>query len=360
LAGDVKNIVKVASIYAASVIGAGFASGREIAQFFSIYYEGGFYGIVFSGILFSVIGAVVLDKVYRERIRDYDEFVFPTMGWFMGWVIEIAATLFMLSVFCIMTAGSGNIIMEKLGIPFKYAIVLSSFIYMVIILTSIKGIVNLSTVVTPLMISGMIIVGLYIIVFKDTTVFSITGYFRNATKNCFFSSLLYVSYNSISSVIIMCSLLPYLKSRKTGIMGGILGGAVLCFVALVLNYCIFLFYPSSVSQELPMLSILAKYSNVLSIIYSIILWLAMMVSAVTSGYCFLDRVTSKIRINKTLATIVTCFLITPLSSMGFSKLISTIYPVFGYIGMFMVFIILFQGIKSVTGGRLKRKQNRFY
>jgi len=46
LSQDVKNILKVASIYMATVIGAGFASGQEIMQFFSSYYEGGFYGIV--------------------------------------------------------------------------------------------------------------------------------------------------------------------------------------------------------------------------------------------------------------------------------------------------------------------------
>jgi len=42
LSQDVKNILKVASIYMATVIGAGFASGQEIMQFFSSYYEGDF------------------------------------------------------------------------------------------------------------------------------------------------------------------------------------------------------------------------------------------------------------------------------------------------------------------------------
>jgi len=56
---------------------AGFASGQEIMQFFSSYYEGGFYGIVLAGVLFALIGYIVLVKVYSERIRNYEEFLFP-------------------------------------------------------------------------------------------------------------------------------------------------------------------------------------------------------------------------------------------------------------------------------------------
>ena len=70
-----RNIFRVAGIYAASITGAGFASGQEILQFFSIYRAGGFYGILLAGILFSVLGCTVLTRVYRERIRNYEEFI---------------------------------------------------------------------------------------------------------------------------------------------------------------------------------------------------------------------------------------------------------------------------------------------
>ena len=97
---NLSGILKVAGVYITTIIGAGFASGQEIVQFFSSYYEGGFYGIILAGILFAIIGYVVLDKVYSERIRGYDEFVFPTVGWFMGWVMEVVVSLFMFSTNC--------------------------------------------------------------------------------------------------------------------------------------------------------------------------------------------------------------------------------------------------------------------
>lgn len=91
----------MASIYIATIVGAGFASGREIVQFFTSYYRGGFYGILLTGVLFAFIGYTVLNKVYLERIQNYEEFLFPTVGWVLGWVMEIIVTLFMASVFAL-------------------------------------------------------------------------------------------------------------------------------------------------------------------------------------------------------------------------------------------------------------------
>lgn len=351
MSDELKNIIKVACIYVATIIGAGFASGQEILQFFSVYYEGGFYGIVVAGILFAVIGYIVLDRVYKDRIRSYDEFVFPTFGWFAGWVIEIAVTLFMLSLFCIMIAGSGRVLTEKLGLPAAVSSLIMCFLCMVFILTSIKGIVALSTVVTPVLVAGIIFAGIYIITSRDTSVFNAASLIKSATDNWFFSALIYVSYNSLMSIVVMSSLLPYLKTKRTGRIGGLLGGMLLCLVAFILNFALYFYTPVLVGKELPVLGILGDHSNILSAMYAVVLWLAMLLSAVTSGFCFVDRVSSKLRfINKPVMTILMCAAAIPIASLGFSNLIAGIYPVFGYIGLFMVFSILISGFRLIPSG----------
>ncbi len=347
-------------MYTATIIGAGFASGQEIVQFFTGYFKGGYYGIITAGVLFAIIGAIVLDKVYRGRIRNYEEFIFPSVGWFMGWVMEIASTVFMISVFCVMMAGMGNIVQEKLGIPMIYGIVTMAVLCMIVILTDINGIVSLSAIVTPIMIFGIIFIGIYIILCRDTAVFNVMNVVKSSTDNWFFSSLLYVSYNSIIAINVMCSLLPYMKTRRTGIAGGLLGGVFLCGVALILNSAIMIFAPGSLAHELPVMEIVKRYGGIASILYTMVLWLAMFLSAATSGYCFIGKISSRVKINTKIIAAVICALVIPLSSMGFSNLIATIYPVFGYIGLFLVFVVLFQGLstafsKTLLG--LKRLKN---
>lgn len=350
---EFKNIVKVASIYMATIIGAGFASGQEIVQFFSSYDEGGFFGIILAGILFSVIGCLVLGKVFRDRIRNYSEFIYPILGFTVGRIVEAAATIFMLCMFCIMVAGAGNIISEKLVLPYHYSVLIMSVICMLFIFTSIRGIVTLSTVITPVLILGIFFTGLYIIIFRDVPVFNISGVFHGIRYNWFASAILYVGYNSIMSIMIMTGLLSYLKTSRTARLGGIIGGIMLCIVAFVLNIALYINYSGTASAQLPVLHILGKYNNFIGIFYAVLLWLAMLVSAVTSGYCFIDRVCSRTGKGRFIITIIACASAIPLSAIGFSKLISFIYPIFGYLGLFLAAAVLLQGLREVIAEKHK-------
>lgn len=352
---ETRNIVKVSSVYVTTIIGAGFASGQEIVQFFSTYRRGGFYGIIFAGILFSVIGYVVLDKVYSERIQSYDEFIFPIAGRLFGWIMQTTVVLFMFSLYCIMLAGMAGIVVQATGMPFNLSIAFMSLLCMLVLLNNVKGVVALSTAATPVLIIGITGIGLYIIVFKDTKAFNIIGDIKNMIDNWFFSSLLYVSYNSIMSVTVMCNMLPYLKTEKEGKIGGLLGGVLLMFIALILNTLICMFFPEKFYGELPVLSIVQEYSALMSRLYIILLWLAMFTSAVTSGFCFADRITHSFQINQRLLNVVFCIAAIPLAGFGFSNLISLLYPIFGYIGLFLVFLILFDGVREFAVRFPKRR-----
>lgn len=344
--GEIGNIFKVAFLYMATIIGAGFASGQEIIRFFSMYYAGGFFGIILAGMLFSVIGYIVLSKVFSERISSYDEFLFPMTGYLLGRLMEFIVMLFMSCIMCVMIAGLGNVLVELTGLAYRYCVAISAAATLLAIMSNIKGIVAISSFVSPVLIAGIIFVGFYILASKDTSVFSISGKMRLLTDNWVFSAILYVSYNTIISTVLMSRMLPYLKSGKVSKWGGVLGGGMLCVTALIINWALYSFYPHSIISEIPVLGIIQNNSKLLAHIYSIILILAMYTSAVTSGYCLTERISSKMKINYKLVGAVLCAVVMPMSTLGFSSLIATLYPVFGYLGLFLLFIILFQSVRG--------------
>lgn len=344
--GELGNILKVAFLYMATIIGAGFASGQEIIQFFSIYYKGGFLGILLAGFLFAVVGYVVLSKVYSERIKSYDEFLFPMMGYFLGRLMEFIVMLFMACIVCVMTAGLGNVLMDLTGLEYRYCVVISAIACVLAILTNIRGIVTLSSLLSPVLVAGIIFVGCYILITKDTSVFSLSDKLTAITDNWVFSSILYVSYNTILSTVILTGMLPYLKSERVSMWSGVLGGGMLCITALILNSALYFFYPHSITSEIPVLGIIQGNSQSLAKVYGIVLILAMYTSAVTSGYCLTERISTKLKVNYKMVAVVICAISIPMSSLGFSSLISTLYPVFGYLGLFMLFVILFHFVKS--------------
>ena len=343
---NVKNIIKVASIYASTIIGAGFASGQEIQQFFSMYYKGGFYGIIMAGIIFSIVGYLVLNKVYKEKIRNFDELIIPIAGLPVSRVLEALIILFVFSLYCIMIAGIGNIVMQFTGMPYIICVSMTSFITMLVLSADIKGITSFSTFVTPLMIIAMICIGIYIVIFHDAAALNVLGVKIDFRRNWLFSSILYAGYNSIMAIIVMCSLLPYLKTRRTGLMGGTLGGMVLMLIALIINSAIALYYPDRIYGELPVVSILQKYNAVLSKAYMVILMLAMFISALTSGFCFADRVKARFKLPLKVILPVFCAISIPLSNIGFSNLISYLYPLFGYVGLFIILMVVFDSLRT--------------
>lgn len=345
--GEFSNIIKVAFLYMATIIGAGFASGQEIIQFFSMYYKGGFFGIILAGFLFSIVGYIVLNKIFTDRISSYDEFLFPMTGYFLGRVMEFIVMLFMACVLCVMVAGLGNVLTELTGFEYRYCVLISAVATLLAIMTNIRGIVALSSLIAPILIGGIIFVGLYILATKDTSVFSISDKIKIITNNWVFSSVLYVSYNTILSTVLMSRMLPYLKSNKVSKWGGIAGGAMLCVTALVINSALYFFYPHSILSEIPVLGIIQNNSRLIAQMYSIVLILAMYTSAVTSGYCLAERISTKIKVNFKLVALIVCAVVIPMSSLGFSGLIATLYPVFGYLGLFLLFIIIFQSVKGI-------------
>ncbi len=352
--GEFTNTLKVAFIYVTAIIGAGFASGQEIVQFFSVYYRVGFYGIILAGIMFSIIGCIVLNKVYTERIRNYDEFLFPVVGYYPGIIMETVVTLFMFTLFSVMTAGTINILTSKAGIPFVISALLMAFAYSVFMIKGIKAIASLSMFVTPVLIAGMLMAGFYIIAYQDTYVFNAIGLNRILTRNWLSSSILYVSYNSILSIAVLCELQPYLKTRRIALAGGCIGGCLLCIIAVVINAALSVVNPDFLKNELPVLDIIGKNNDVFNFIYMLILWIAMFTSGIMAGYGFAKRVNSCFGINMKFITVISCAAAVVLSGFGFSNLISVLYPLFGYAGLFMIIVVLVQGVRDLFIGRHKR------
>ncbi|MDD4495850.1 MAG: hypothetical protein PHV32_16190 [Eubacteriales bacterium] len=225
---EAANIFRVSGVYTASVIGAGFASGQELVRFFLKHGALSFAGILLAGLLFSILGYIVLDRIYTQRIRNYDEFIIPMVGRPLGMAVDFGSTLFTMSVFCIMIAGSGSIAADVLNIPLHFGVSIMALLCMVILIADLKGVITLSTIVTPVLIIGMAIVSLYIICNMEASAFKPEVVLSGVTRNWVLSAVIYVSYNSIMSLVVLCSLLPYLNTRRVGRLGGILGGVMFC------------------------------------------------------------------------------------------------------------------------------------
>ncbi len=331
---------KLACIYIGTVIGAGFASGQEIIHFFSIFGFKGIWGIGIATVLFSAIGAIVLHRVYNRKIKGYEDFIFPIFGKRLGKVIEIIITLFLLTGFCVMLAGSGAIFSQQFKLSYNIGIYLMSIMTFLTFMFSVRGISIVNSVLVPILIIGIATVGVMVILKEGFTYSNYDGASITNTGNWITSSVLYVSYNSISAIVIMTSLLAIIPNRKTAIKGGIVGGFGLGFLALFILIPTLIKYTDIQGLEIPMIKIAEVLGNQGGLLYSFVLWFSMFTTAISNGYGCIKRLSHLLKVKQNLMACMFCTLTMPLAKIGFANLVSTLYPLFGYLGLFMIISII--------------------
>lgn len=134
-----KEWIKVAFIYIGTVIGAGFASGREIIEFFGVYGFKGIIGMIISGIMFSLIGSLLLVKIYNNKIKGYNELIQKIFGRRFGFILGSITIFSLYAGFSIMVSGSGAIFKQELGLSHNIGIILMVVFCFIVFLFSLEG-----------------------------------------------------------------------------------------------------------------------------------------------------------------------------------------------------------------------------
>ncbi len=335
-----KNWLKIAFIYIGTVIGAGFASGREIIEFFGVYGVKGIYGMVISGVLFALIGSLLLTKIYNKKIKSFKELIDSLFGKKIVFTIDTIITFSLYTGFSVMIAGSGAIFKDELGLSFNIGIVVMVVFCFIVFLFDLEGLSFINSILVPLLIIGIIFISFYLNIREDYNFSNIEGVNFTKKGNFLSSSLLYVGSNSLIIIVVFSSLLPMINSKKTAILGGLTGGVILSILGIFILTSMLIYYNEVFILDIPMLKICNYIGKKYRRLYAIILWIAMFTTALANGFGFLSRISKQK--NRLLINGLFCISAIPLAKLGFSNLISILYPISGLVGfVIMIFVLIY-------------------
>ncbi len=343
-----KNLLKSISIIIGTLIGAGFASGKEIYIFFMRYGKFGLLGIIVSTILTICIINNVIKITKKNNIKNNNEFInVISTNTKINIFLKNIVNIFLLISFFIMVAGFSAYFKQEFNVP----IIISSLIISIIIyytfMKNIEGIIKLCSIIVPI----LIVIMAYIIFnnFCNQNDISQTIYKINNSGGLIFyailSGILYTSYNSIILIPIIISISHYIKEKEDNTNLLIITGIIL--VTLTIGICNVLRIADFNIEysELPILQILNK-QKMQKLIYSVVVVVAIFTSALSAGYGILENIKNK----KTykIITLMLCSTSIPISYIGFGNLVSVLYPIFGLIGIIQIVLIF-----------IKAKQDKF-
>lgn len=97
------------------------------------------------------------------------------------------------------------------------------------------------------------------------------------------------------------------------------------------------FYPEIMQVEMPNMLLASMLSNKMKLAYGIVILAAIFTTAFSSGFNFLEMCSNK---NYERNALLLCAMAFFCSKIGFSTMINIFFPLFGYLGLFQIFLIV--------------------
>jgi len=329
---------KIIFVLIGTFVGAGFASGKEVFNFFTIYSFNGILSIFFFSFLLFLLIKKCLNIKKKLQINSYNEFIL-----YLEKKYKFFNHKFFLFIINIFLASSFYIMIAALSSLFDYQFNIAKFItitwciiisFNIFYKKNINFIYIINSILMPILIIFIISLCLFNINLNNIKFNEI-----NNSSNIFtaiFMGLLYFSYNSLLLIPIIFNLKNNKKNNifKTSLIFSI----IIFLLTFLINLLLLSFYNLISDLELPILFISNSSLKIFSCLYFFIILSAIFTTMISSGYSFVitfDNNNFKIKlIVFLLFSFIFCI-------FSFSSLINFFYPLFGLLGFTQIFLILF-------------------
>ncbi len=333
--------------YKAVVIGGGYATGRELAEFF--LPSGPWGGIAAMALAMVIWSAICVTTFLFSRASgalDYRTFIRALLG--PAWIgFEVVYVLFVVLVLAVFGAAAGAIGAATLGAP---TIVGTIALMTAIALVTAYGNASVERLFTYV---SFLLYGVYVLfVAFSFTHFGariIQGFSRAAPLQGWVAGgVQYASYNVIGAVVIL-PVLRHLTSNRDAVIAGIIAGPLAMLPALMFFSCMMAYYPEIAAATLPSDYLLQRLDlPVFRSLFQLMIFAALL----ESGTGFVHAINERIglawrrsrnaelgrvpRLCVALGTLVFCMLLA--ERFGLVTLIARGYRLFAYV-VLLVFVL---------------------
>lgn len=335
-----KNIIKVVFVIIGSLIGAGFASGQEIYLFFFSYGINGIIGIIISSTLIGIVTKKSLKIIKQYNIQTYKQFleiIINTKRKNTIKLINLIVNTFILATFFIMIAGFGTYLEQEYGINKIVGSIILAIITFIILNKNIKGVVKANEIIVPILIILITIIGL--INLTNIPLLEIKKYtIQNNNPIFILQAILYASYNSILLIPILITLNKYIKSNKQINIISIISTLIIILLSILIYLLLTKVDVNIEMIEMPAVYVVSNMFKIFKYIYGFIILGSIFTTTISLGVSFLQNINKK-KLSYTQIAALMCITSTIISNIGFSNLVNSLYPIFGYLGILQIWKI---------------------
>ena len=304
-----KNILKITFVIIGTLVGAGFASGKEIYSFFFIYGNAGIVGIILSSFIIGLIVYKVLKICEKSRIASYQEFcevmennIFrkrrPKEKNISKW-FSVLVNIFLLIMFYVMLSGFSSFLFQEFNINRIIGSLIIAILCYFTFIGNMNEIMKLSNYLIPFLIFFIIYISIKNLIGCNFDNYIELKYIYNlSNKNSFefmgiIKSILYASYNCIILVPVLVQLNTLLEEEnKNKLCISVISTFIICTLSMAIYNLLLQGNFEVFKLDMPIIAIAKQFGKIHGLIYTVIIGVAIFTSAASSGVRILKQLQS--------------------------------------------------------------------
>ncbi|MDN6262949.1 YkvI family membrane protein [Corynebacterium casei] len=329
------------------LVGAGFATGQEVVQYFTSFGINGVWGIIIAGVIMTIAGTVFLQLGSYFHASEHNAVFRKVTHPIVSKLLDIAVIFTLFAVGFVMLAGAGSNMAQQFGWP---AWVGSNLMLVLVLVTGLLDVDKVSNVIgllTPTIIIAVIALLIYTLMNMPENageVIDIASQTEAPIGNWLLSA---VNDNGLALILAVSMSLviggDHISPREAG-----WGGVTYAILLGISGFVLLMGADKIGDSDVPMLVLVNEMGSTAGFLMAIVIFLMSFNTAIGMFYALGKRLASG-RENRTYPIFVVGTLAGyGMSFFGFTTLMNYVYPILGYMGMFMVVVRVFAWFRSLS------------
>ncbi len=333
--------MQIAFTYMGTVVGAGFATGQEILQFFTRFGFLGAVTIVLATIMFIWLGAKMMLISSDVRAKSYEDVNKVLFGDRFGRWVSHFMQLVLFGVCAVMLAGAGAIFSENWNISYQSGLLLTIVGCFFLLRKGMNAILTVNSIVVPIMLLFTVLIIIDTVKTPGSERWLLlTSDFSPVAL--WASPFLYAAFNLSMAQAVLVPLGAEMRDRKTIVYGSWIGGIGIGFMLLAGHIALSVYMPGIQQFAIPMGGIARELGHGIQWIYIFLIFAEIFTTLIADVYGLTLQLQERLKLSRTLLTILTLAACYIASQIGFGPLLSTLYPIFGLISLGWLILLIRQ------------------
>lgn len=338
-----KEPMKIALAFLGVLIGAGFATGNEVIQYFTSFGITGFWGALVSGIIMGIGGAVILQLgsffLAKEHNMVFSNVAHPVVSR----LLDISVTVTLFAIGFVMLAGSGSNLEQQFGIPAWTGSLLMTVMVILTGLLDVDKVTDIIGMITPLLILAATVAFIYTMFNLPSDLDSLDQLARqeqSPVQPWWLSALNYNGMALILGVSMTLVIGGNYSNMVTVGRAGLLGGVMYTVLLGMLAFTMLMNFDEIGGVDVPMQALFSAIHPALGYVMTFIILGMIYNTAIAMFYALGRRVTAsrpQWNFPALVALTVAGF---GVSFVGFNDLMNVVYPILGWLGLAMLVVLV--------------------